>query len=522
MCKTSPAAASSARPVTAWLGLLAALLLLGLQVACDRAPSTPPPTPGTSTGSQTTRALSLLPADYQPPKRVFLITVDTLRADHMSLYGYPRDTSPNLVALARDGVTFERAIAQWPKTGASFASIFTGRYPQTTGLTHAAAVEVPEVYRTLPEIFHEAGYRTAAVISNAVLSKDLGWDTGFDEFLQTWGDGHSDQPTIFREQLWAGEVNERALPLLERLRDVERTFVWLHYSDPHVPYMLPEGFDNPFLDDPYYQGDERVDLRNTRGRRLGDHEELRYYVAQYDANILVADQHIQAVVERARSLGLLDDALVIFTADHGESLGEHGSYFEHGPTPYNTASHVPLFFIRYGGSEATEALVSGGTLASQRRVERAVDLVDLYPTLLDLVFPQVEVEGLEGESLLPWLLPEVDEARTDALSHYAFAEAGRKPTHYRSVQDEAWKLIYLPETQRRQRLVPEAYELYHLQSDPSETRNLLAEGEVEAHTEQVRRLRRELFGWLRENVEAGDDADSEEAQKALRALGYTD
>ncbi len=518
MCTTSPASVSSARSAHACLGLLTTLLLWGTQIACDRAPSTPPAE--TSAGSSTTRAHSLLPGDYQPPQRVFLITVDTLRADHMSLYGYPRDTSPYLRELATSGVTFDKAIAQWPKTGASFASIFTGRYPQTTGMTHAAAVEVPEAYHTLPEVFHDAGYRTAAVISNAVLSKDLGWDAGFDEYLQTWGDGHSDQPTIFREQLWAGEVNERALPLLERLQDVDRTFVWLHYSDPHVPYILPDGFDNPFLDDSYYQGDERVDLRNTRGRRIGDHDELRFYVAQYDANILVTDLHIQAVLERARSLGLLDDALVIFTADHGESLGDHGSYFEHGPTPYNAASHVPLFFVRYGSAQDGAPAV--GSLAEQRRVERAVDLVDLYPTLLDLALPRVEVDGLEGESLLPWLLPDLEPTRTEALSRYAFAEAGRKPAHYRSVQDEAWKLIYLPETQRRQRLVPEAYELYHLPSDPGETRNLLAEDETADHTEQVRRLRRELFGWLRDNVEAGSDADSEEAQKALRALGYTD
>src|SRR5215210_6271669 len=94
------------------------------------------------------------------PRRVFFITVDTLRADHMSLYGYPRQTSPELSRLAAGGAVFDRAIAQWPKTGASFASMFTGQYPQTTGLTQRAVMRIPEEYLTLPELFQENGYTT--------------------------------------------------------------------------------------------------------------------------------------------------------------------------------------------------------------------------------------------------------------------------------------------------------------------------------------------------------------------------
>src|SRR4051794_25331421 len=94
------------------------------------------------------------------PRRVFFITVDTLRADHMSLYGYPRATSPGIDGLARSGVTFDRAVTQWPKTGVSFASMFTGEYPQTTGLIRRAALTIPESYLTLPELFQESGYTT--------------------------------------------------------------------------------------------------------------------------------------------------------------------------------------------------------------------------------------------------------------------------------------------------------------------------------------------------------------------------
>ncbi len=112
----------------------------------------------------------------EPPRRVFLVTFDTLRADHLGAYGYRRATSPRFDALAEGGVLFERAIAQWPKTGASFASMFTGRYPQTTGLLQRAALRVPAEYLTLPELFQEAGYTTVAVVSNPVLGAELGWD----------------------------------------------------------------------------------------------------------------------------------------------------------------------------------------------------------------------------------------------------------------------------------------------------------------------------------------------------------
>src|SRR5688572_1235535 len=176
------------------------------------------------------------------PRHVFLITVDTLRADHMSLYGYPRQTSPRLSELAGGGVVFEHAIAQWPKTGASFASMFTGQYPQTTGLTHKAAVRIPEEYLTLPELFQESGYTTLAVNSNAVLAAQFGWNDGFDEFLETWGGGDfPEDPHVFRKLVHAPRVNELALPLLEKHAKDDRLFVWLHYTDPHAPYMLPEG-----------------------------------------------------------------------------------------------------------------------------------------------------------------------------------------------------------------------------------------------------------------------------------------
>jgi len=428
------------------------------------------------------------------PRHIFFITVDTLRADHMSLYGYPRQTSPELDRLAAGGVVFDRAITQWPKTGTSFASMFTGQYPQTTGLTHRAAMRVPEEYLTLPELFQESGYTTLGVVSNAVLAAKFGWNDGFDEFEETWGGGDfPEEAHAFRRLIHAPRVNELAIPLLEKHSKDDRLFVWLHYTDPHAPYMLPDGMANPFLDDALFQGDTVVPRKVARGYKLGGRDDLKYYVAQYDANVLVADTYIRKVLDRARELGLLDDSLIVFTADHGESLGEHGSWFEHGPLPYNTTAHVPLFFVRNG-------------LPAGSRIGRPVELIDLYPTLRDLVVPGYEVPGLEGRSLAGFL-----RGKDSPDFRLAFSEAGEKPRYFRSVQDGTWKLVLGVGGRRGDRM-----ELYNLVSDPRETRDVAT-----ANPEELRRLRGELMRWVknRPGRHAGQEED-EETLKALRALGY--
>jgi len=454
-----------------------------------------------------------------PPQHVFLITVDTLRADHLSSYAYPRATSPAIDQLARGGVLFERAIAQWPKTGPSFASIFTGRYPHTTGLTHKAALHLPAAYLTLPEFFSTNGYTTVAVVSNGVLAKHLGWNQGFDEYHQTWdlAPQQSDVPEEYRHYIHSARVNELARPLLERHRHAERLFVWLHYSDPHAPYLLPKETPNPFLGDAYYSEKRPVKLENPRATALGEETELRYYVASYDANVLEADRGIENILEHARTLDLLDNSLVVFTADHGESLGEHDYFFSHGRRPHNPGSHVPLVFNRPGGG-----------LPQGRRVAWVVELVDLYPTLIELVAPEKEVPGLEGKSLVPHLDPE-HAGKVEQSVEMAFSEAGGGSplTHFRSAQNRHHKLVYHPPLKTRKGPQPERYQFYNLLEDPGETHDLLltdtALSEAEEH--ELRHLRRELLAWMDGRTwirppKGQLEAESEEMLKTLRALGY--
>src|SRR3954463_2338652 len=402
------------------------------------------------------------PPAPHPPRRVFFITVDTLRADHMSLYGYPRATTPGLQKLAAAGVTFDRAITQWPKTGSSFAAMFTGLYPHTTGLTHKAALRIPAPYLTLPEFFKEQGYQTVGVVSNAVLAASLGWNTGFDEFKQTWGDRElPDDPKRFRPLAAAPTVNGPAVPLHQKSAKADRLFAWIHYSDPHAPYILPEGEKNPFVGDAVYNGpgDREIPRRLVnRGYALEGHTDLKYYVAQYDANVLLADRYIQQLLDEMRSLGLLEDSLIVFAADHGEELGEHNSWFEHGPLPYNTTAHVPLFFVMNG-------------LAAGKRIDRPVELVDLYPTLRDAIAPDRQVPGIEGHSLWPLIrgdrTGEADPARAD-LFRAAFSEAGHHPNLYHSVQEGTWKLVFNSggKHSRAADSPTGGFELYDLKADP--------------------------------------------------------
>lgn len=448
-----------------------------------------------------------------PPDRVILITVDTLRADHTSAYGYPRETTPTLQRLAAGGVLFDQAICQWPKTGTSLASMFIGQYPQTTGLTHDAAIRVPEGYLTIPGFFRHLGYTTVAVVSNGVLNSDLGWNRDFDEYLETWHieGGQSADPVVYRRTLNAQRVNELALPLLERHAGTEKLFVWLHYSDPHAPYVLPDGFENPFLGDEHYTQEGTVKLDKPHATALGDRRDLEYYVAQYDANVLVADLGIGEALDRMGELGMLDDALVVYTADHGESLGEHDYWFEHGRLPYSPGTRVPLVF--WQPSRA------GGRVPAGRAVERPVELVDLYPTLRDLVAPGEEVPGLEGDTLVAWLQGPQTEPPADAFEHAFFEAGGGSPTtHYRGVQDERWKLVYHPALGDLEPTI----ELYDLAADPLETNDVKEEQRAEA-----RRLRAVLWDWMKgtdwiRRERGFVQEQSEETTRALKALGYID
>ena len=386
--------------------------------------------------------------------------------------------------------------------------MFTSLYPHTTGLTNEAAQTIPGDYLALPAWFKERGYRTAAVISNPILGPDLGWDRGFDHYEQTWVDQATldalddlpieRRPMEFRRYVWADRVNELAKPLLASLADEERLFVWLHYTDPHVPYLLQPGSENPFLDDEHYTGDETVDLADAEDRAIGDQRELRYYVAQYDANVRVTDRAIGAMLDEIADLDMEAGSLFVLTADHGEELAEHGVPFEHGPVPYNSSVHVPLVIVGEPWAEAG------------RRIERPVELVSLFPTLVDLLGEPVP-KDFEGRSLRPLLTGDgPGEGDPDPV---AFADAGAYQRHLRSIQDQEWQLVLRPPNKQRDKPL---LELYHLPSDPLQLHDVAGES-----PEVRNRLARRLSRWIRESP-PNVTPHTEAARKALEAMGYVE
>ena len=433
----------------------------------------------------------------EPPRHLILVTVDTLRADHMSLYGYGRETTPFLETLASGGVTFDRAIAQWPKTGASFASIFSGLYPQTSGLTHRAALDLPPDLETLPALLRRHGFRSVAVISNPVLSRELGWAAHFDEYVETWDGTESNDPFVYRPRLAAGRVNDLAADLLRRHADAGRLFAWIHFSDPHAPYVLPAGRANPFFEDALWGKTAKLepDLTGTRGRAIPSVRSLREYVSLYDANVLETDRGIASLFEVLEADDLVEGAAIVVTADHGESLGEHGLYFEHGPLAHNPGVHVPL-------------ILSGPGVEKGNRIGEPAELVDLLPTVcewLALACP----ESIDGASLWPRLRGQTEPGRV------AFSEAGSRPRHLRSVQDERFKLVH--HGARGQQLKAGRFELFDLERDPGELHDIL-----DTEPEQARRLQRALAEWSASARGEGDLGPLSPAQRrALDAMGYT-
>ena len=481
-----------------------ALLAVMLVVGCRPEPAPPPAAAADSFG---------------PPKRVLFITVDTLRADHLSTYGYARATSPHLDRWAATGRalrTRDRAVAEDrlvvrldvhrplsadDRSAAQRRDPGTGRDRDPAGVFPRAG------------LFDGGGRLQSGAHGAPGLERAASPSTSKPGAAAT-----SPKSAAENRQLFAAHrVNALALPLLEKLKTADKFFLWLHYTDPHAPYILPPGTENPFLGDSFDRGADQVPRGEAAGRLIAKERRLPFYVAQYDANVLYVDGMIHQILERAQALGLLDGALVVVTSDHGESLGEHGSYFEHGPLAYNTTLHVPLVF----------ALPGRGLQPA--RIPHPVELVDLYPTLRDLIAPAQAIAGLEGKSLVPFLGAELPEQATPELAtrfQLAFGAAGKRApyTHLRSVQDREWKLIYEPAHSgrggRRGQLAAERFELYRLRTDPLETTNLAT-----TETEEVRRLRRALFGWMKEDIWSGQDeatlaANDREVRQALKALGY--
>jgi arylsulfatase A-like enzyme len=480
---------------------LAAVASLGL-AACRPGPSA-------------TAGVEPLPAG----SNILLITVDTLRADHLGSYGYARDTSPVLDRLAAEGVRFDQPVVQWPKTGPSFASIFTATYPKDNRIVRRIGQPLPCRFRMLAEELAAAGYQTHAVVANAAVASDFYFDQGFDTYLEAWEVAQGDLDPIGAEA-----ITRLAIGLLEQIEGRPAPwFLWVHYVDPHFPYTPPGPWTDRFQGDEHFDPAVKVPLSDRPqqqmlgigpDRVLAGRDELAFYVARYDAEIAYNDHWIGELLAAAATRGLLARTLTVVTSDHGESLGEHGYYFDHGRFGFETCLRVPLVF-HYPGVLAP-------------RVETApIELLHLAPTLLEMAGVELE-EGtwMQGHSLLPRLRG----AAPDGAAAPAFAEAGWEAHDkwQKVVRDERYKLIYAQTRPEQQWIGGPGvrFTLYDLGADPGETRNVADE-----HPEITEALKRDLATWNGAErfpvaVEPAAAACAEEREmteetaRVLKALGY--
>jgi arylsulfatase A-like enzyme len=360
-----------------------------------------------------------------------VLTVDTLRADHLRLYGYPRGTMPGIEALAAEAAVFDGAVVPRGSTRPSYASMLTGLYPFRHGVRSNGRVLHADVL-TLAEVLRAAGYHTAAFVSNFVLLGEMsGLAQGFDVYDDRLGEQqHGALPGGPDGANYERTAANTAAAILRWLDagPPEPFFLFVNFIDPHGPYRPPDRYRTLFQSD-------RVRLLDPSAippyTREPDTLNFYDYVDRYDGEIRLVDDAIAEVARTLRGRGLWDDALVVFTADHGEGFGEHAQLFEHHWHLWEETTRVPLV-VRLPGR--------GRGAPRPRRIGGVASPLDLAPTLLSYLGLRAGADGrLDGIDLLPALrgaeppdrafFIEFPAAATPFMQHadvFAVRTAGRK------------------------------------------------------------------------------------------------
>lgn len=344
-------------------------------------------------------------------RNVVLISIDTCRADYLSCYGFNRRTTPNIDAVAAEGIVFENVYSPVPMTLPAHSSMLTGTIPPYHGVHDNLSEKLAETNVTLAEILQANGYKTSAVVSAIVLDPKFGLNQGFEEYQGEFTKAFEGDP--FAEQ--KGHITSRQACNWLNENSEQPFFLFLHYYDPHIIYQPPEPFASRFADN------------------------------LYAGEIAYADHCIGQVIDKLKTLKLYDSTLIIITADHGEMLGEHGE-LAHDYFVYESAVRVPLIVKSPG--------VRGG-----RRISEAVGLVDIMPTVLSLLEIPAPAP-MQGQDLGQFLA-----GNAESSPRYLYTES-LTATEYKcnpllAVVNWPWKYIYTSKE-----------ELYHLQDDPEEKNNL--------------------------------------------------
>jgi len=404
------------------------------------------------------------------PLNVVLITIDTLRADHLGCYGYKQIRTPNIDGLAADGTRFERAFSLVPVTLPSHTTMLTGTYPMRSGMHDFSANKLNPEQPTLASVLKQAGYATGAVVAAAVLDSRFGLNHGFDFYYDHFEFSRLDERNLDEMERPGNEVADLTLDWLAKTspgkNSPQKFFLWMHLYDPHFPYNPPEPYKHEYAERPY------------------------------DGEIAFADAQVGRLVRYLKEKGIYDNTVIVLAGDHGESLGEHGEK-THGFFIYNATMHVPLI-IRVPGSP-------GG-----RTVADPVSLVDLMPTMLGAVGVEVPAE-VQGKSLLARVRG--DEAQAVDRERSVYGETFLPRIHFnwselRGAENTKYHFIDAPKP-----------ELYDLAKDPGETHNLL--GEKKAVAEEMRAKLAALIRDYSAGKELAEKTGLDPAlMERLKSLGY--
>jgi arylsulfatase A-like enzyme len=477
---------------------------------------------------------------------IVLVVVDGMRGDRAHFLGNPRPTTPNLDALAAEGLVFELAFSQSNESVTSHAAIFTGRYPSEVARPDYFTYVIPDRALLIPEALAAVGYATGGFVAGGHVKAEYGFDQGYEIFEhgQDFGSFHSTAPMALR---W-----------IEGLDGSRPFFAFLHGYDCHRPYPKASVFLHPFgsgeavtvpgIDDfeaehagrrfseaihdgIYYRGYEHLRAEHSSGEWVLDpwsypsmphlaaaqaeaglceaiplgSAAIRHLEAHYDASVLVADTYLGLFVERLQQAGLWDDTLLIVTADHGEDLGDHG-FYNHRTVIFDGTTRVPL--VLAGG--ALPAVLRG------TRSQAVVDALDLFPTIMDIA-GSVPPAGARGHSLLA-----SPDGTSATGSSFSVQQGVLGQT---SVRTATHRLVFSGRTLAdpdyagqlaQQPIDAGGFSLFHSAVDPLEQRDILAE-----QPELAERLRQEaarLVGRLEQGQAAR--VPSEQEIRIMRDQGY--
>jgi arylsulfatase A-like enzyme len=436
-----------------------------------------------------------------PPQNVLLVVIDTLRADALGVYGSGEPTSPNLDAFAADGLRFESAYSAASWTMPSVSSYLTGTMPSTHGMTSWTAGSLPGELPYLPEVLQGAGLTTVGVMGNANIGEHNGYARGFDLWMEARKEARLQEAGLPLYPA-AEDLTDAALDALDRLQ-AGPFFLYVHFMDPHAPYLLPEGVADPFADPAYsgYLPTQLSEAKAVMGRRYtrvypyfwskfqdtpDDRQRLRHL---YAANVAYVDAQIGRLLARLDELQLADDTLVVVTSDHGEGLSEHGIQ-THEADPYEHQIRVPIL--------ARHPSLPKGVVAAPAEL---VDLPFALSGALGIDWPGAPspANGVLPAALRREALPEDAAVVTESFLANEARDA-------RSIRRGRHKLLVGPGLQKR----------FDLVADPGELNDLWVEGGE---------LERELSAAIHARIgdasggQGLDGVDPEELER-LRALGY--